>query len=142
MDQFASKQHIQQIQMMDIIYAYASLTVVAASIQKASDGLPGVSTKFTTSQQDEERIDGIEFLSFVESSVTLLNRSTYFIRAWTMQEVLLSKCRLVFTDRQVYFICNRASFCEDMDERNNSASYLEVAEPREFWLRMQDSDKR
>jgi hypothetical protein len=47
----------------------------------------------------------------------------------------------MFTDRQVHFMCNRASFCEDMDERNDPASYLEVAEPREFWLRMQDSDK-
>lgn len=72
---------------------------------------------------------------------SLLNQSTYFTRAWTMQEALFSKRRLMFTDQQAHFMCNRASFAEDIDESADPAGYFVGAEPREFWTQKAESKR-
>src|SRR5262249_19086739 len=43
-----------------------------------------------------------------------LGSSTWNTRAWTFQEYQLSRRRLVFTDKQVYFQCRRDVMAEDV----------------------------
>lgn len=95
----------KQIFHMDAVYRYASLTIIAAAGSDESAGLPGVSfdrqSKQTSIQTDEVRIT-----STLPSPVHQIVESKWASRAWTFQEAILSRRRLVFTEDQLYFECD------------------------------------
>ncbi|KUJ19722.1 HET-domain-containing protein [Mollisia scopiformis] len=105
-----------QLNMMDEIYSNANLTIAAASGLHADWGLPGISRPRHYTQRSETVINGVElalaFPSFrdLNSSMTL-NWNT---RGWTLQEKLLSKRILLFTDFQMYFRCANSICAEDI----------------------------
>ncbi|KAF2670376.1 HET-domain-containing protein, partial [Microthyrium microscopicum] len=95
-----------QIWRMDAIYSSAALTIAAATGSNADSGLPGVSLPRRI-KQISEVVDGIRFaVPFPNYDIIHDDRSLIWnTRGWTMQEKLLSKRLLLFTDEQVYFKC-------------------------------------
>lgn len=94
----------KQIFHMDAVYRHASLTIIAAAGSDENTSLPGVSqdrvTKQTLIQTDE-----VTILSTLPSVHQIVD-SKWASRAWTFQEAILSRRRLVFTDDQLHFECD------------------------------------
>jgi len=91
------------IRSMDGIHAGATLTLIAAAGDNPHHGLPGVSTT-RSRQQESIVIGGVRYVVF-RNPKHEVERSSWSSRAWTYQEGLLSRRRLVFTESQVYFQC-------------------------------------
>lgn len=53
----------------------------------------------------------------------------YPTRAWTMQESMLTRCRLFFTNNQIHFWCPSAMFSESINDEIDPASYTESHDP-------------
>lgn len=84
---------------MDAIYEAAYLTIIAATGNDGEYGLPSVSR--TVRALAEELIppwNGIVFSEFSGPHLRQFQNSTYSTRAWTFQEDLLSRRRLIFTN--------------------------------------------
>lgn len=92
----------------------AELTIIAASGSDPNYGLPGVSCP-----RKSLPILTIQNHIFVamEEPKTEIDNSRWNTRAWTYQEGLLSRRRLVFTDTQTYFQCRTEHFVEGLDCR-------------------------
>lgn len=109
----------QQLPIMDSIYRYAELVVIAANGSDAYAGLPGVgSTKQRHSQQIEE-INGIRFISVQPAVQHALNLSEWNTRGWTFQEAILSRRALIFTENQLYWNCQFDIWREDLSSESS-----------------------
>lgn len=105
--------HIQ-IAHMDLVYNCATLTIVAACGQNSAFGLPGVSrSRFL---QPSITVGEYDIVSALSNPVRDVRNSKWMGRGWTYQEALLSKRRLIFTEKQVYFECGGATFMETVAE--------------------------
>lgn len=107
-DQVGGKEKQSQIQIMDEIYGGAELTLVDAAGSHNNNGLPGVSTTRRTSPQDAEQtisIGNIQITRIKEHPKSSIMSSTWSQRAWTLQEAVLSRRLLYFTDSEIYFEC-------------------------------------
>jgi hypothetical protein len=116
-DQNSAAKHVQ-ISQMDSIYQKAELTIIAATGETPSYGLPGVGLRPRRRQLTCSSGD-LDFWSTMSHPRETLNSSAWFKRAWTFQEGILSRRRLVFTDEQVYYECAamncRESMTNDLD---------------------------
>lgn len=116
-DQNNAAKHVQ-INQMDSIYQKAGLTIIAAAGDTPSYGLPGVGLR-PRRQQLACSAGDLDFWSTMSHPYETLESSPWFKRAWTFQEGLLSRRRLVFTDEQVYYECAamncRESMLNDLD---------------------------
>lgn len=93
-----------EIQKMDLIYAGAFLTVVAAAGNNSNYGLPGVGR---TARLPQPRIVlGDIILIANEVSKYAVRDSMWMTRGWTMQEAKFSRRRLFFTNEQMYYECD------------------------------------
>jgi hypothetical protein len=112
-DQKAKHLHLSR---MDAVYSAATLTIVAGSGRHADVGLPGVYGNVRISGQYVETVKGrklaamLPSYSDVENSRSLVWNS----RGWTLQEKLLSKRVLLFTDSQVYYKCSQSIWTEQI----------------------------
>ncbi|KAF7867454.1 uncharacterized protein EAF02_009645 [Botrytis sinoallii] len=88
---------------MDLVYSNARATIVAASGNSASDGLPGISVPRYQAHADIGETHLIQVSNVVEE-ITLSKWST---RGWTYQEWYFSRRRLIFADSEVVFLCNQ-----------------------------------
>lgn len=102
-----------EISRMDEIYSNAQFTIVAAAGSDYSYGLPGVST---THRQTSTTVlaNGFRFLLSKQNIKQSIESSKWSTRAWTLQEGLLSKRLLFFTDEEVYFECHSMQARESM----------------------------
>ncbi|SPO00814.1 related to tol protein [Cephalotrichum gorgonifer] len=113
-DQLASKN--EQLRIMDLIYAGATITLVALIGTSSASGIPGVSKNFPRTSQMCEEIEGVGMLFTVPPHWTLaLEASRWNTRAWTLQESMLSKRIVYFCQEQCQFLCPRGNFSEGMD---------------------------
>jgi hypothetical protein len=112
-DQSNEQKKQQQISQMDLIYFNAEVTIIAAAGEDASFGLPGVN-KATRLYQPNPRIGDFHLASTLPHPRAMIESSKWSTRGWTFQEAILPKRRLVFTDRQVLFDCNRTHSAEVM----------------------------
>ncbi|TVY23112.1 hypothetical protein LHYA1_G008105 [Lachnellula hyalina] len=105
-----------QLTQMGLIYSRAAFTIVAASGNNANTGLPGIHSDPRIISQRAvklgdktllEVIDGRDYYSGVK-------KSHWITRAWTLQEQILSKKLLIFTDQQVYWSCWKAVWLEEV----------------------------
>ena len=104
-----------QIASMDLIYNCATLTIVAACGENSKFGLPGVSSRCRV-VQPSIAFDGYDVVSAFSSPVRDVRYSKWMRRGWTYQEALLSKRRLIFTEKHVYFECGGMTCVETVTE--------------------------
>jgi hypothetical protein len=89
---------------MDYIYSRAELTIVAIAGKDPHYGLPGISSTNRIPQKHIS-IGDMELVQIFLYEFDLQG-SQWASRAWTLQEGVLSRRRLVFTDHEVIFLCN------------------------------------
>lgn len=102
---------------MSTIYQRADLTIIAAAGSNPLYGLPGVQKRRSVRPLVDHANDGSLCFSKVLTDEALaeicmvnIAKAEWASRAWTYQEAIFSRRRLIFTDRQVIFNCN-ARFC-------------------------------
>ncbi|KAH3916580.1 hypothetical protein HBI56_047620 [Parastagonospora nodorum] len=111
-DQNNAAHENSQLGKMDQIYRGAEFTIVAAAGRDKTYGLPGVSTTKRV-QSPVLRFDqGLIFSIGPEPNELVAEATVWSTRGWTFQEGFLSKRLLVFTDWQVTFYCQKASWME------------------------------
>jgi hypothetical protein len=99
----ADRKH-QDIQQMDVIYSHAALTLVALSATDANAAIPGI----RAGSRDEWQPKPFGNFRYVQAALPLnqaLQMSPLDDRAWTMQERMLSRRCIYFTNQQAYFQC-------------------------------------
>jgi ankyrin repeat protein len=95
----------EQLRSMNLIYAGAEITLVAAAGEDASFGLPGVSLRTRRVTQPVVKVQG-HILTTVPPEPSLeVKSSKWATRGWTYQEGLLSRRRLFFTQYEVSYEC-------------------------------------
>ncbi|KAH7401115.1 heterokaryon incompatibility protein-domain-containing protein, partial [Phaeosphaeria sp. MPI-PUGE-AT-0046c] len=97
------KQHIQ-ISQMDEVYRGADLTIVAATGEGKNHGLPGVN-KTRRRRLNVVRLKDVTLLANSQSAPSHIWDARWFTRAWTLQEGLLSRRVLLFTNHQAAYYC-------------------------------------
>jgi hypothetical protein len=98
---------------MDLIYKGSELTIVAASGIDANAGLPGVGTT-KRNPQPVVSVGNMSIISMMPHPHYTIKASKWMTRAWTLQESVLSRRRLVFTNDQIYFECNAMNCFESL----------------------------
>ncbi|CZR61558.1 uncharacterized protein PAC_11455 [Phialocephala subalpina] len=93
-----------QISQMDLIYSQSILTIVASSSTNANDGLPGVNQtrRFPTTIY----VQNVVIRRPTSYDASSLKKTVYETRGWTLQEKVLSRRCLFFSQEQVLFRCN------------------------------------
>ncbi|KAH6959507.1 heterokaryon incompatibility protein-domain-containing protein [Fusarium avenaceum] len=100
------------VNVMDIIYERAWVTVVAACGHDANAHLPGIQEGTRNGSYNVlEVAPGVE-MGVVQGLDGLLKRSVYESRAWTFQEQVLSRRVLYFIDNKVFYRCRAAEHAE------------------------------
>jgi hypothetical protein len=121
-----------QIEQMGSIYAASQLTIVDAVGRDPDNGLPGV---LSDRGARWIQLDSIYLTALPPVCGTeIIDESPWASRAWTFQEGVLSRRRLVFTKRQVVFICNT----EILFEAKNTSSDDKFYTAR--WLPLRECD--
>lgn len=114
-----------QIAQMGLIYSKAVFVLIAAAGQDANAGLPGIRAGTRTTRQDILELPAISLITVVDGPYTSgVSQSTWETRGWTMQEKILSRKRLIFTEHQIYWQCPQAVWLEEV--------VLENAPPHHF----------
>jgi hypothetical protein len=91
---------------MHAIYQNAQFTIIAAWGTDCEAGLPGVDSGSRSQLGQVVNVQGFR-LAQQSTPMDIEMLSTYWLtRAWTFQEFLLSKRRLVFTESRIYFSCS------------------------------------
>ena len=103
-----------QLNLMDLLYKSATLTIVAAAGGDAWSGLPGVLHGYRSQLQFTESVDGITIVTALTDYMGAVRGATWSKRAWTLQERNLSPRLLVFTLKQVFWECNKAAWSEEL----------------------------
>ncbi|KAK0653138.1 heterokaryon incompatibility protein-domain-containing protein [Cercophora newfieldiana] len=102
-----------QIGKMDLIYHNAQLVIIAAAGPDEHYGLPGVGSTGRIDQSFIVRA-GVATLMNTgpDPAHQVETKSEWWKRAWTFQEGLLPRRRLVFTETQSFFECHTAIWNE------------------------------
>lgn len=117
----------EQIDSMSMIYRSATMTIIAACGSDCNAGLAGLRAGTRDFEQKEavvipptDKHPGMSLLSTCKSSRPSLDRtsnrednvevSIWNSRGWTMQERMLSRRNLIFSDEQVMWVCDGAVF--------------------------------
>ena len=96
-DQRPSPKKFQQLQMMDRIYQGACATIIALYGEDSNAGLPGVSRPRRA--QAREMVDGHELATVFPAVDVEYNQAKHTTRAWTLQEMVMSRRRILFIGR-------------------------------------------
>lgn len=108
---------------MDRIYGGALLTLVAASGEKADDGIAGVRNNILAPdnvkvernlRQESARLEGAHIIASLDNHNNL-ETTSWNQRGWTFQERLLSRRLLVFAHDEMVWYCRCMTCREDMD---------------------------
>lgn len=119
-----------QIKQMDTIYSLAELTIIAAAGTNPHHGLPGINGTWRNPQQKSIRLGEYCIRQMLPPAIVSLSRSTWADRAWTYQEFILSRRRLIFTSAQVFYECQEMLCSES---RNVSLDTAMLMYSRECW---------
>ncbi|KAF6813369.1 tol protein [Colletotrichum musicola] len=112
-DQHDNGKKHEQIMHMDFVYQNAALTIVAASGEDETCGLPGVSTE-RSSRQATIPHERFKLKPALPSPRGGILSSRWATRGWTYQEAVLSSRRLIFTESQLYFECGSMNCYESL----------------------------
>lgn len=104
---------LQQVDKMDLIYGGAQFTIVCAAGANSWAGLPGVQGDSRNIPPARETVDNMVLVVAQTPFDLAIKGSKWNTRAWTFQESIISKRRLIFTEHQVFYECNNAIWWED-----------------------------
>jgi hypothetical protein len=107
------KDKVKQLDMMSTIYGCATVTIIALTGEHANAGLPGISVPRLT--QVKENIDNCTLFTIPQHFALEEQAAIWSCRAWTLQEGMLSRRSLVFTQSQVAFVCLCGRIEEGLD---------------------------
>jgi len=114
-NQFNEADKALQIRHMDKIYAGAYVTIIAAAGDGPDYGLPGINgTVGHRDRQKSVRIGRLCITDFQGYDDGVL-QSKWNTRAWTYQEGVLSKHRLIFTEREASYECGEMKCTESLN---------------------------
>ena len=129
----------QQMENMGLVYSCAELTVVSAAGSDSNGGLPGLRTGSRATRTYFGSLSGLQITSAYQPFAPCISTTTWHSRGWTFQEKALSQRLLVFTEEQIFYHCNVATWSEDtilenpepaIDlELNGNRKYDEFAKP-------------
>jgi hypothetical protein len=118
-DQDDHSQRDLHISRMDAVYHAAQLTLIAATGKDADSGLAGVGNTPRIPQQSLTT-GSFRLISSMHVPLETIKSCSWNTRAWTYQEGILPRRRLVFTSHEVYFECEsmhlRESWEADLDK--------------------------
>ncbi|EHK27226.1 uncharacterized protein TRIVIDRAFT_34757 [Trichoderma virens Gv29-8] len=100
----------QQLDIMGQIFSHSTLTLVVAAGEGVDDGIAGVSVP-REEQLSIQTGSDLFTTSLLRPDLEVAS-SKWASRAWTYQEGLLSRRRLIFTPSQIYFQC-QAMHCHE-----------------------------
>ena len=103
-----------QLSIMDRMYKSAILTIAVAAGDNAWSGLPGALPGSRSSLQLTEVIDGVTFVTASKDYVGAIGSTAWSKRAWVLQEHNLSSRLVVFTPRQAFWECKKATWGEEL----------------------------
>lgn len=109
---------LEFIPQMASIYGLAEITIICSSGLSADAGLPGIQSTPRHQVQVPFTIKGVSLMETLDpvgsgDHASYLGESFWNTRGWTFQERLFSGKALIFTPEQVYWECEKASWCED-----------------------------
>jgi hypothetical protein len=99
---------------MGLIYQNAQATIIAAAGDDPNYGFPGVRLKLRD-PRPWGRIENHLLVALFPDPREIVRSSTRASRGWTFLEALFSRRRIIFTDQQVYFECDKMQCCEAAD---------------------------
>jgi hypothetical protein len=105
----------------------AQLTIVAAAGKNPHYGLPGVGSR-PRSLLRHMNIGNVKLVQILRPGLDF-PKSPWWGRAWTYQEGVLSRRKLVFTDHQVFYVCDKTHAAESM---NVHAGIVSLHDPIAF----------
>ncbi|KAL9620395.1 MAG: hypothetical protein Q9160_005095 [Pyrenula sp. 1 TL-2023] len=109
----------QQINAMYQIYTGASICLIATTVQDSHSGIPGIDRARPVDQSCQVGIKEGLTVGLPRSSLDdVLYHYKWMNRAWTFQELVLSKCCLIFTDHETFFHCASMT-CRESDHGYN-----------------------
>ena len=114
---------LKQINSMDQIYGSALFTIVAADATNADVGLEGVRRGSRSVVQLAEEVRPSFHIMAPLVTPQHLDKSPWNMRAWTMQERLLSRRLLIFSGGQVFWYCRERVMFEDMTADDKGEDY-------------------
>jgi len=122
-DQRPSPQKLQQLGIMDLIYSSACATIIALHGEDSNAGLRGVRPR---GAQARETVDGHEMAVMFPPVALEFQSAKHTTRAWTLQELVMSRLRILFAKDQVNFHCQR-EFVESIDDTVDPAGILKLS---------------
>lgn len=96
---------------MDLIYSAAEIAIVSATGSSSSYGLSGAGPTNRTPLKSIKISNSLAFVP-IKYAKDCISQSVWATRAWTLQEGLLARRRLVFTPEQIYFECQEMQTAE------------------------------
>ncbi|KAK8069403.1 hypothetical protein PG994_006019 [Apiospora phragmitis] len=138
---YSSPEKMEQLGMMDLIYSCAAVVITGLDGDCADSGLAGVSDRSAREHHGREMIQGLEVFMTFPVLQKELERSPWFSRAWTLQEMLLGCRRLLFTKNQTIWFCGPGYRTESVSQVDPARIYdrfeapydLDVARLRQFY---------
>lgn len=126
-DQRPSPQKLQQLKIMDLIYNGAYATIIALDGDNSNAGLRGVSQRSPRQPQCCEWVNGHELAVVYPPVAKEIQEATckHSTRAWTLQELVLSRRRIFFGKNQVHYICGTMSCEESINDTVDPARVLD-----------------
>lgn len=94
----------QQLDLVGEVFARSALTLIVAAGDGVSDGIPGISIPRDGDQLSIQNESGLFTTSLLRPDVEVA-ASRWANNAWTLQEGLLARRRLVLMPSQAYFQC-------------------------------------
>lgn len=113
-DQNDTESKHETIMRMDLIYSAARLAIVAAAGSNHSHGLAGAGSTSRKALKSVKVSKDIAFIP-IKHAKDSVSESVWATRAWTLQEGLLARRRLVFTPDQIYFECRQMQMAETLE---------------------------
>lgn len=101
------------VELMNSVYQGSLFTIVAATGSDADAGLPGLPRTPRIVSRATMAVTPDLKMTVLHSIDWHLARSVYNQRGWTLQELVLPRKTLIFTDNQVFFRCQEANWGED-----------------------------
>jgi hypothetical protein len=98
---------------MGAIYSSAQITIIAAAGTDAMFGLPGFGREFSYLESCPVTRD-LCLVNVTNSVTRSVSASTWYSRAWTLQEGYLSRRRLFFVEHGITYICDEELQNEDL----------------------------